>query len=696
MSCLKSLLLRTFLLLSLAAPLCAQQPQKRTNPADVYLQAYLIMEDGLKLLNGSDFAGAYYKFKDAQDMFDSVFHSDPEWNPEIVEYRRKKVRELRETARAAEIERRKSVAGSKDTVNPNPGSDPGMPARQSVDLKDTAATPRPTEAVVSGKVQDLQERIRAVEARNEALLKEIGMKDQQLRDAGTKLVDAQREQREMLERLEQAKTRLDTANAAKKREQDGLAKRLAALEKEHEALKAGFEKANRLLTEANAKNAQLLSEVQTAYENIKTLTKERDQLVAEREQMTAIIQGDSGAGRAKTLAGDNLKLRKQLEELQQRLASLEKDREKEQKAIAEERAALTKQREADQQKIASLMAELEASRTELAKIRQENHDYQEQMAALSARLEATERALSDTASPGLTEDDAMRENAMLHEIILKMLKQQSGREKAKQSVVAALEQNGQLTEEMLKSLSAMAAPYQMTQAERSLLQAGGAAKELPNGGGVQLELMSPVAPGGAASADLPKEPSGTSSANELRAYATAAETCFRNQNFAEAEDNYVKILKYEPQNVEALCNLAVVQLRQAKNEEALKSLKKAQAYKYDNDFAHYLMGVVYLRQSRLEEASQSIVQGLKLNANNSEGYLSLGFINLKQKRFSEAERNFKRAVELDSKCADAHYNLAVLYATADSPKLDLAKSHYREAIANGASRDAGLDKLLGR
>ena len=50
---------------------------------------------------------------------------------------------------------------------------------------------------------------------------------------------------------------------------------------------------------------------------------------------------------------------------------------------------------------------------------------------------------------------------------------------------------------------------------------------------------------------------------------------------------------------------------------------------------------------------------------------------------------------LDAACAVAHYDLAVLYATNDPPRLDTALEHYRKAVALGTKPEAAMDKLFG-
>ena len=44
--------------------------------------------------------------------------------------------------------------------------------------------------------------------------------------------------------------------------------------------------------------------------------------------------------------------------------------------------------------------------------------------------------------------------------------------------------------------------------------------------------------------------------------------------------------------------------------------------------------------------------------------------------------------------ADAHFNLAVIYATASPPARELAKRHYARAEELGSEPDPSLEKLL--
>ena len=86
---------------------------------------------------------------------------------------------------------------------------------------------------------------------------------------------------------------------------------------------------------------------------------------------------------------------------------------------------------------------------------------------------------------------------------------------------------------------------------------------------------------------------------------------------------------------------------------------------------------------------------LKINPSHAAAWHTLGLIVLKNGKRDTARNYFEKAIANDPNCSEAHFNLAVIHATSEPPRLDAARRHYREAIRAGAARDSGLDKLLG-
>jgi Tfp pilus assembly protein PilF len=52
------------------------------------------------------------------------------------------------------------------------------------------------------------------------------------------------------------------------------------------------------------------------------------------------------------------------------------------------------------------------------------------------------------------------------------------------------------------------------------------------------------------------------------------------------------------------------------------------------------------------------------------------------------------ACTIDPRYADAHFNLAVVFATLDPPRKDKAREYYQRATTLGADRDNSLEQML--
>ena len=68
---------------------------------------------------------------------------------------------------------------------------------------------------------------------------------------------------------------------------------------------------------------------------------------------------------------------------------------------------------------------------------------------------------------------------------------------------------------------------------------------------------------------------------------------------------------------------------------------------------------------------------------------------LSEKGWSAAgEQEIRRSIELNPQYADAHFNLAVIYAKQRTPKVEMARYHYKKALDLGAPPDPELEALL--
>lgn len=111
-------------------------------------------------------------------------------------------------------------------------------------------------------------------------------------------------------------------------------------------------------------------------------------------------------------------------------------------------------------------------------------------------------------------------------------------------------------------------------------------------------------------------------------------------------------------------NKGIELLQQGKTKEAINELKWA--LKLDKKFAqaHSKLAQIYMEQGTLQgriKAAREINKALELAPKNTEFNLILGLLMVRQGFIYNAKHQFKRVIKLDPNCAEAYYNLGLLY-----------------------------------
>jgi tetratricopeptide (TPR) repeat protein len=128
--------------------------------------------------------------------------------------------------------------------------------------------------------------------------------------------------------------------------------------------------------------------------------------------------------------------------------------------------------------------------------------------------------------------------------------------------------------------------------------------------------------------------------------------------YEEAASAYRTILQAEPQNVDALYQLAVVRWQQGRNFEALEFLDKAVAVVADEPRIHALRGVLLDDFELYGEALQAYDRALEGNPEDADTHNNRGVLLEAIGREEEAAQAFARALEIDPKHASAIINTA--------------------------------------
>jgi Tfp pilus assembly protein PilF len=182
--------------------------------------------------------------------------------------------------------------------------------------------------------------------------------------------------------------------------------------------------------------------------------------------------------------------------------------------------------------------------------------------------------------------------------------------------------------------------------------------------------------------------------DDMRETAQDAADLFKNQKYDESAAKYQSIIDKYPESLYAWSNLGVVRFQQGKFDEALKALQQAVKLSPTDAFSYSNLGIVYYQLNQYENAIDALNSAKALDPNDAKTHNYLGCA-CSQKGWQEvAEKEFRKAIEIDPNFGDAHFNLALVYATSKPPSLELARREYNRALELGIAKDPRLEKLL--
>lgn len=138
-------------------------------------------------------------------------------------------------------------------------------------------------------------------------------------------------------------------------------------------------------------------------------------------------------------------------------------------------------------------------------------------------------------------------------------------------------------------------------------------------------------------------------------------------------------------------------IRQLAEENLPVALATVQAVRADNPEKETLANLEATLLIRLEaynDASALLIPFVQKHPKNADLQATLGAAMLGAGDYDEARETLETAVKLNSKIAEAHYNLALLYAFADPIDLKAARKHYEAARKNGIPADPSIEQAI--
>ncbi len=150
----------------------------------------------------------------------------------------------------------------------------------------------------------------------------------------------------------------------------------------------------------------------------------------------------------------------------------------------------------------------------------------------------------------------------------------------------------------------------------------------------------------------------------------------------------------DPSSIEARIGLASYFFERENLIESRKLVDQVLELDERNARALGLRGALKFRDGDLGAAQSDLKRALKIDENSAYNRNYLGVVYQEMDRMEDAVEQIRRAVELDPEYLSAHFNLAVILATSETPDLAAASASYQRYLALGGSPNPELEAYI--
>jgi tetratricopeptide (TPR) repeat protein len=408
------------------------------------------------------------------------------------------------------------------------------------------------------------------------------------------------------------------------------------------------------LGNANERIGGLIEELQESRDAFSQLRTERDSLLQERDQMSALLKLNED-GRIQDLVQQNMGLAKNLREANEKVERLNLDN------------------NSAKDDITDALRDLAIAKSQINKLHQEKRDQDSRLADLENHLKDEETALAKgqiAANP--------EEVALLRDIIQRQLRVQERRRQARDLLIEAVQEMGAKDERIAQAAKLFdGLEIELSPDEQRLI----ADKQVDG------EFISPFAQ------DRATVGRNTAELNrDITVFERTAEKSFTAGRYLPTRELFQMIVEQHPGHIPALCKLGVVNLRLKDPAAAADSFRRAVELDANNPYAHRMLGFSFMSLGNLAAAEENVRQAVELAPSDAKSQLLLGIIHNRLGRKSEAESHYKAAISADPILSEPYYNLALLCSR--DKRLGEAKNYYHQALERGAVPDPALEQRL--
>ncbi|MEO8617687.1 MAG: tetratricopeptide repeat protein [Luteolibacter sp.] len=686
------------------------------DPSDVYFQGYLATRAAEQLETSGDFLGAMEKMQKATKLFDAVHQFYPTWKPEMVANRSSKNTEyLTKLFPKAEEQRAKKqnvvaeleggVKKSGTIIDPAQGVMPLTPGILEVNplekrrlaeaeaevkrLRSLVKVPQPSAPAVDSsrtesRIQDIsrqrdlaESQLKAAENNVEALRSRLAAApvESEVKALNQRISGLEQEREAMGMALSQSRSshtdamaRIDTLEADLKvmqqkhadldrniKAERSVANAVVAGQRAQlQALEKQLEQKGAELTKANETISGLIKQLDESREAFSQLRTERDGLLQERDQMSALLKLNE-AGRIQDLIEQNMGLAKNLREANEKVERLNIDN------------------NSAKDDITDALRDLAIAKSQINKLHQEKREQDSRLEELEKRLKGEEASLAQgkaSADPAEVE--------VLRDIIRRQLSVQERRRQASELLIAAAKDMGLQDERLAQAVKLFdGQEIQLTPDEQRLI----ADKNVDG------EFTSPFAQ------DRATVGRNTSELNkDVTVFERTAEKAFVSGRYLPARELLQMVVEEHPGRISALCKLGVIDLRLNDPASAVDTFRRAGELDANNPYAHRMLGFSLMTLGDLKSAEKSVTQAVDLAPDDAKSQILLAAICYRLGRSGEAESHYKAAITADPIPSEPYFNLALLCAR--DKRFEAARNYYQKALERGAVPDPLLEQRL--
>lgn len=468
----------------------------------MFLNAYMSVQQGEKLEGEGQLKAALAKYRFAASALDQVHQKFPQWQPLIVEYRKKRTAESIARLEGKIGKGGSGVAPGAPRGNPAFPLDDGMeplPERgDGIAPPSLVVSPAEVEAAEDGTdpaIQGLQQRMKQLQTQLRESRAQLETVQRENEELTTKLSASLKKQKgsgeseaQLRAGLEQAEAALKKATAAESKdaqgtkgfekeiarlknalaearierdviddETDDLARRVARARKQAELVAKERDAARDEGGAVRKTNEDLTGQLAKAQTEIGVIGRERDVIAKQRDQALADLdKAKQAQQQVDKLLADNSSLMQRLSEAEKTIQAFNADAPEKDKAIA------------------SLRKEVGTVMEQLAGAQKQSEEFHGSMVDLQAQLEKATADLARAKAGGSNAEERKKfaeENELLRAIVLRELKEGARRGQAKKLVVEELKKLEVQSTALLDQIDYLGQPtIKLTEQERALFK----------------------------------------------------------------------------------------------------------------------------------------------------------------------------------------------------------------------------------